>query len=397
MAGKRGVGSVRKLPSGRWQARVTGPDLMRHNAPTTFTTKRDAEAWIVTESKRMEDVDTWQPAQARLAAAAAERARAEAERILFADYAKHFLRTRTTKGKPLAQSTILRHQSTLKGHVLPAFGDLDLDSITPQRVLKWWEALPESPKIRREAYSLAKAIMSEAVSVHGPIPGHMNPFAIRGAGSGQSPKREETVSSEELRTILATMRPEWRCAVLLATWCGLRYGEIAELRRSDVDLTRRVIHVRRALALAGRKERHVKRPKSEAGNRNQRIPTSIVPDLKEHLASIMTGRDGLLFPNRTGGHLNPSVFYGKAKGGGKPSPGSWMAARAAAGRNDLHFHDLRATGATLMAQNGATVAEVQAWLGDSTPTAALRYVRATDSRMDTLTGRLSELASNGKW
>lgn len=51
----------------------------------------------------------------------------------------------------------------------------------------------------------------------------------------------------------------------------------------------------------------------------------------------------------------------------------------------INFHDLRATGATRLAQRGAHVAEVQAFLGDSSSQAAERYVRAAKSRMDDLT------------
>jgi integrase len=36
--------------------------------------------------------------------------------------------------------------------------------------------------------------------------------------------------------IAAKIRPEYSAAVLLAAWCGLRFGEIAELRRRDVDV-----------------------------------------------------------------------------------------------------------------------------------------------------------------
>ena len=39
-----------------------------------------------------------------------------------------------------------------------------------------------------------------------------------------------------------------RLAVLIAAWCGLRQGEIVELRRGDIDLNRGVIRVRRAVA-----------------------------------------------------------------------------------------------------------------------------------------------------
>ena len=41
--GKRGFGSIRKLPSGRYQARYTGPDGGEHKAPKTFAEKIDAE------------------------------------------------------------------------------------------------------------------------------------------------------------------------------------------------------------------------------------------------------------------------------------------------------------------------------------------------------------------
>ena len=38
-ARRKSFGSLRKLPSGRYQARYTAPDLVRHTAPLTFETK----------------------------------------------------------------------------------------------------------------------------------------------------------------------------------------------------------------------------------------------------------------------------------------------------------------------------------------------------------------------
>lgn len=43
---KRRFGRVRKLPSGRYQARYRGPDGIDHPGPNTFPTKRDAEQWL---------------------------------------------------------------------------------------------------------------------------------------------------------------------------------------------------------------------------------------------------------------------------------------------------------------------------------------------------------------
>jgi integrase len=73
----------------------------------------------------------------------------------------------------------------------------------------------------------------------------------------------------------------------------------------------------------------------------------------------------------------------------------WYAAREAAGRPDLRVHDLRHTGAVLAAQTGATLAELMARIGHSTPQAALRYQHAARGRDAKIAAALSELAAAG--
>jgi hypothetical protein len=56
MAAKRRFGRIRKLPSGRWQARYKGPDGIDRPALRTFPTKRDAEVWLMkTEADIVDD------------------------------------------------------------------------------------------------------------------------------------------------------------------------------------------------------------------------------------------------------------------------------------------------------------------------------------------------------
>ncbi len=70
--------------------------------------------------------------------------------------------------------------------------------------------------------------------------------------------------------------------VLLATFTSLRFGELAALRRCDVDLVAGDVHVRRSQSeLRGRTI--VKGPKSDAGRRSVSIPRSVVPELTDHL------------------------------------------------------------------------------------------------------------------
>ena len=99
------------------------------------------------------------------------------------------------------------------------------------------------------------------------------------------------------------------------------------------------------------------------------IPPHIIPLIEAHLAKYVgTGRDSLLFPADNGGHLQPSTLYRH-----------WYRARDAAGRADLRWHDLRHSGAVLAAATGATLAELMARLGHSTPAAAMRYQHAAQA------------------
>jgi integrase len=117
-----------------------------------------------------------------------------------------------------------------------------------------------------------------------------------------------------------------------------------------------------------------------------------VPLLKAHIAEhAQRGRDGLLFPSAAGGHLAPSSLYGRAPTKKRAGWG-FYAARAAAGRKDLRWHDLRHTGAVLAASTGATLAELMGRLGHSTPSAALRYQHVAQDRDQAIARALSAMA-----
>src|SRR5690606_35723472 len=94
------------------------------------------------------------------------------------------------------------------------------------------------------------------------------------------------------------------------------------------------------------------------------------------------GTDGLLFPDREGGQMaHSSMMWHFHK------------AREAAGRPDLTFHGLRHTGAVLAAQSGATLKELMARLGHSTPAMAIRYQHVAQGRDAQIAARLSQLAT----
>jgi integrase len=79
---------------------------------------------------------------------------------------------------------------------------------------------------------------------------------------------------EEL-TASPRMPPKYRPMVLLSSWCALRFGEITELRRRDLDLKNGVIHVRRGVTRSAG-ETLIGTPKSDAGTRDVAILPHLV-------------------------------------------------------------------------------------------------------------------------
>ncbi|MBB2892187.1 tyrosine-type recombinase/integrase [Flexivirga oryzae] len=363
---KRQFGAIEVLPSGRYRAKYRGPDRMRYAALHTFDTKLDAEAWLADE-RRAISADTWVPPSQR----AARRREVET----FGTYAEKWMRRRDLKPR-----TAQHYRSLLDRQILPTFADVSLKAITSERVRDWHADLDrDRPTLRAHAYSLLRTILGTAVTDE-KIPA--NPCHIRGAGAAKRARRIKPASLAELETIAAHLPERYRPMLMLSAWCALRFGEVTELRRKDVDLKNGVIHVRRGVVRADGQV-IVGTPKSDAGTRDVAIPPHLIPLLKAHRDSMpMRGQDALLFPAADGtSHMAPSTLYAV-----------FYPARAAAGRPDLRWHDLRHTGAVLAAQTGATLAELMGRLGHSSPAAAMRYQHAAGERDAAIAAALSRIA-----
>lgn len=362
---KRAFGSIERLPSGRYRAKYWAPDGNRYAAPVTFDAKIDAEAWLADERRQINRGEWTRP----------RRLRDQPKALTFGEYAERWLRHRDLKPRTRSHYTsLLIHQ------ILPTFEDTPLKAITSEDVRDWYADLDRSrPTLRAHAYGLLRTIFATAV-VDEKIP--TNPCHIRGAGTSKTVKRIKPASLVELESLVAAMPSRYKAMTLLAAWCGLRFGELVELRRKDVDVTNGVLHVRRGVVRVDG-DTIVGTPKSAAGIRDVAIPPHLLPLLKTHIEALpMRGRDGLLFPAADGtSHLAPSTLYRV-----------FYRARTLAGRSDLRWHDLRHTGAVLAASTGASLAELMARLGHSTPAAALRYQHAAQGRDAQIAAALSKLA-----
>jgi integrase len=363
MTTKRGFGSIRRLPSGRYQARYTGPRGRTVTAPCTFAAKVHAEMWL-TDTRR--GIDT---------------ARVQAPAVTFAEYAPQWLASRQSAGRPLKARTRDHYQGILDRELLPAFGDCELSTINAAAVRAWYAgALADKPTMRAHSYSLLRTIMTTAVADELI---EVNPCRIRGAGKSKRVHKIRPATIAEVEAITAKMPARLQLAVTCSSWLAMRLGEVLELRRGDIDLDAGVVRVRRGVVRVGGKLQ-ADTPKSDAGMRDIHIPPHLIERFREHLFThTRPGADALLFPSPA----HPDRWHQA-----KELRLHFYAAREAAGRPDLRWHDLRHTGAVLAASTGATLAELMARLGHSTAEAAMRYQHAAADRDRAVAEAMSKLA-----
>lgn len=147
-----------------------------------------------------------------------------------------------------------------------------------------------------KAYRLLKAILTTAAD-DGVI--RRNPCRIKGAGQEKSPERP-VLTIPQVFALADAIGQRYRALVLLAVFGSLRWGELAALRRSDIDLDARTVSITRQLTeVSG----HLAfgPPKSDAGKRIIVVPALIIPDLRWHLSCFaQPGDDGLVFTARAG-------------------------------------------------------------------------------------------------
>jgi integrase len=249
-------------------------------------------------------------------------------------------------------------------------GSKAVADIKEPQVRRWRKGLLDegtSPITTAKAYRLLKAIMNTAVD-DGLI--RRNPCRIKGAGQEKSPERPVLTAHEVFR-LADAIDPRYRALILLAVFASLRWGELAALRRKDINLVVCTVRVERTLTALPGGGHIFGPPKSDAGVRTVTFPDLIVPDLTRHLTHFTAADDdALVFISPAGVTLEYDNFRRRV----------WIKASEAVRLREIHFHDLRHTGNQFAADTGAGLRELMDRMGHSSTRAALIYLHATSQR-----------------
>ena len=347
----RHFGAIRKLPSGRWQVRYYGPDGVRRTAPETFDRKGDAARWLAAVETEVDKGEWRNPERAEQ---------------LVTDYAATWIKERPR----LRPRTVELYDGLLRRQIAPYFAGLTLAKLdnNPAAVRAWRAELLASGvsvSVAAKAYRLLRAVLHTAVD-DDVI--RRNPCRIKGADQEHAAERP-TLTAAQVAELARRMPPRLVALVMLATYASLRWGELAALRRADLDLDAANARVERTQVEVG--GRVMEGPtKSRAGRRVVAFPPALVPLLRRHLDEYVgPGPTALVFTGPKGARLRRNNF-GKLAG--------WSAAVTAVGAPGLHFHDLRHTGNAFAAKvPGTTIRDLMSRMGHDSTRAAMIYLHGS--------------------
>ncbi|OBB71211.1 hypothetical protein A5759_23265 [Mycobacterium sp. 852014-52144_SCH5372336] len=275
-----------------------------------------------------------------------------AGRVKLGEYAREWLDSKH-KLKPSTRATY----RVIVDTVIARRADIALGDISRQMVREWVADLSVdlAPATVHKAVGVLRQVLAMAVAENRLV---MNPAD----GVELPPVRaaeQRFITLEQLHA-LADAAGVHRPLVYVLGTCGLRFGEVAELRWRDLDLQKRTIRISRSVALVdGVFE--IGSPKSGKG-RTVSLPAFVADLLKPGEP------DSLVFPDSQGGHMRGNNvrrrWWTQAVAATELFPRTVVdAAGETTAVYDFKIHELRHTAASLAIQAGANIKALQNMLG----------------------------------
>jgi integrase len=182
----------------------------------------------------------------------------------------------------LRRSTEQKDEGILRRHILPPFGQARMTRITRIDVQLWIKTLSDDglgPESVRRCHRMLRAILADAVDDR-IIP----ESPCRRISLPRLEHREQLhLTAQEVERLATAMDALYRPLVYSAVHLGCRWGELAGLKRENLDLLRRQVRIVGTLEEV-RGMRYVEETKTRTSRRNLSLPASLAELLAEHLS-----------------------------------------------------------------------------------------------------------------
>lgn len=209
--------------------------------------------------------------------------------MLFSDAAEEYM---TAKRKRLRETTLAGYESALRCHVIPAWGDREVESIGHDELQAWVDGF-ELPGAAEKAFKTFRQVYRWTLRRH-----QMRVWDVtQGIELPAKPRREvRAATAGQLKSVLLGIHGQtWEAVVVCQSALGLRRSEACALTWGDVNLSTGEVRVDKgAHRVHGRTiVTPTKTPKS---TRTLVLPRWAVARLRELKRAARPGRSDALCP-----------------------------------------------------------------------------------------------------
>jgi len=374
------VSYIRRLPSGKWQATVRGPDGARHSE--TDPLKSVVKKWAAQQEALL--------------------ARGEFRDPRIGDIRIGEWHVRVARARGIEAVTKVKNASLWRTHCDPEWAAWPMAAVTRLEAQEWVNRLASTRRARhqgrpagagdRDVPVLSAATIADiahlmsslyrlAMREHPPLV-IVNPFADLELPKIE-PRPVEFYEHDEAAALYEAAG-RWRTLIELGMDVGLRPGELYGLHGHRVDWLRGKLAVVDVMTRQGLRQH----PKSKKSHRVVPVP----PRTLEAMSVLMAGRprDSLVFTAPEGGPVTDGHLRNRV----------WYPAVAAAGIRRFPPRIMRHTAASWLVQDGVPLYDVQALLGHENYATTQRYAHlAPDAHskvMESWARRLDAPVTHGR-
>jgi integrase len=352
------MASIQKRDTGMWRARYrddTGKEHARH-----FTRKVDAQQWLDSVTASVVRGDYVDPRDGK---------------VTVGQYAERWKLIQVS-----SDGTRRIVDNALRLHILPTLGAHRIGTVRRSQVQAFVRDLEGKGLAAgsvRNIYDVAAQVFAAAVEDRVIALSPCRKIALpKGGGVEVVPPSVEDV--QEVRDALGE---RWSAIFVTLAGSGLRIGELLGLQVSDVDFLRRTIRVERQRLQTG----ELAAVKSKASRRTVPVGQVVIDTLAAHLVAYPS--QGALFCDEFGHPLT----YRRWK--------RLLRDAAASAGVETTSHGLRHFAASALISGGASVKQVQTFLGHSSAVITLRtyahlFPGDEDRTRNVLDAALSPLADS---
>ena len=349
-----GAGSIRQRPDGRWEARyIVGinPGTGAYIRKSVYgKTQREVRQKLTQATAELDTGTYLEPVKMTVGA-------------WLDAWEREYLRD-------MSANTRKTYQNQIRLHIKPAFGAVQLETLSAPMVQQFYNCLAETkaPKSIKLIHSILHKALAKAVSL-----GYIRTNPTEGSSRPKvTQKPVEPLDDDAAARFLAAIRgSRFQVLYTVALFTGMREGELLGLLWDSVNFTAGTIHI--CTQLQGGQ---LTTPK---GGKSRRITPApqVMELLKQHRATqaatqLRAGEfwedTGLVFTTERGIHLSRATVCGEYK-----------RIMASIGRPEARFHDLRHSYAVAAIRSGDDIKTVQENLGHASATITLDiYAHVTE-------------------